>query len=129
MSKNMGEMEVLWNRGYMNEGLTLEQIERRWKAMPTLESLLDATLEMEWDISVGDMAMPATLVWDQTTTQLTAEARSYFKELLQAKVEINRENKLYVWCDNNRLGEEFTLCLAGYCPTSRYNELFGTEGD
>lgn len=129
MNSDMSMMKTLWSRGYRNEGLTVEQRERRWKAMPTLESLLDATLEMEWDIYVGDTAMPATLVWDQTTTQLTAEARSYFKELLQAKVEINRENKLYVWCDNHRLGEEFTLCLAGYCPTSRYTELFGTEGD
>lgn len=129
MNKNMGHMEVLWSRGYRNEGLTVEQRERRWNAMPTLESLLDATLEMEWDIYVGDTFMPATLVWDQTTTQLTAEARSYFKELLQSKVEINYEDKLYVWCDNHRLGEEFVRSLAGYCPTSRYNELFGTEGD
>ena len=129
MNSDMSMMKTLWSRGYRNEGLTVEQRERRWKALPTLESLLDATLMMEWDIYVGDTFMPATLVWNQTTTQLTAEARSYFKELLQSKVEINYEDKLYVWCDNHRLGEEFVLCLAGYCPTSRYNELFGIEGD
>jgi hypothetical protein len=80
--------------------------------------------EEKWidtEVIIGGAEMPASFVWDNDN-EFTEEGKEHFKPILEARYVV-RENYIEVFCDNEDLGEDFVLTIAGYTPESRYNKL------
>ena len=59
------------------------------------------------------------VVGDNTFTEYGKEL---YKPILQAKFEIT-EDYIEVFCDNEDLGNDFVMTIAGYTSESRYNKI------
>lgn len=85
--------------------------------------------EIDCNLIIADVDMPAAFCWDCETDGFTKEGRKFFRSLLDADVHLiyDKVGNLYtlrIDCDDENLGEFFTWAKAGYISETRYNQLF-----
>lgn len=88
--------------------------------------LLNSDEDLDIDVIVGSVEMPATFVWDEDT-RITEYGISKYMLLMQSSYKVYNDSCLELDCEDYRLGEEFFLAAAGYISESEYNKLFYTE--
>lgn len=104
---------------------TYEEIEEVEKILDNKEMTFGEYLDsQEWidtEIIIGGCEMEASFVWDGDNT-FTEYGKELYKPILQAKFTIT-EHYIEVFCDNENLGNDFVMTIAGYTSDSRYNKI------
>jgi hypothetical protein len=90
----------------------------------TFLDLLRSNQELDCDLIIGGAEMPATFVWDGESP-LTEFGTIFYAELLESPYKIFPHGNIEVFCDNEKLGEHFTLASAGHIGIKEYRKLFG----
>ena len=100
----------------------------------TFREYLQENAEAEFDMIIGDVEMPATVVWNEDM-QITEYFEEKYSQMLNSTIEIHEDPKgKYTTCIelldetiSSKKGEEFVWALAGYCSTEEYDKLIGTQ--
>lgn len=103
---------------------TYEEIAEVEKALDngaTFEEYLESEEWIDTEIVIAGAEMPDSFVWDGDNS-FTEEGKKEYAEILNAKYTVTEEY-IEVFCDNEELGRDFVLTVAGYTPESRYNRL------
>lgn len=98
----------------------------------TFREYLTENKEAEFDMIIGDVEMPATVVWTEDM-KITEYFEQKYSVMLDSKIEIRKDPKgnytmSIELLDENmppKKGEEFVWALAGYCSTEEYDKLVG----
>lgn len=92
--------------------------------------LLNSDREFDCSLVIGDVDMPADLVWDKTS-RITDYGAELFKDLMQAEAVYNDEtNCIIVYNgDDYEIGEQFAWLAAGYCNEEEYKKIFIEVGE
>ena len=91
-----------------------------------LSLLRDKTIELNCDLIIGNVDMPASLVWDEDC-QITEYGVEKYKEIMSAPYKRLDNGNIEIYCDNYKLGEEFVMAAAGYIGETEYEKIFGTN--
>ena len=103
---------------------TYEEIEEVEKILNKETSFGEYLNNAEWidtEIVIGGCDMPSSFVWDGDN-KFTEYGKELYKQILQAKFTIT-EDYIEVFCDDEKLGEDFVLTVAGYTSENRYNKI------
>ena len=84
--------------------------------------LLMSKRELTHDLIIGNVEMPATLVWDEDC-EITDYAKVEFQPLMEAECKIE-EDYIEVFCDDYKLGEKFALAASGFISASEFDKMF-----
>lgn len=98
----------------------------------TFREYLTENKEAEFDMIIGDVEMPATVVWTEDM-KITEYFEQKYSVMLDSNIEIRKDPKgnytmSIELLDENippKKGEEFVWALAGYCSTEEYDKLVG----
>lgn len=98
----------------------------------TFREYLQENTEAEFDMIIGDVEMPATVVWDEDM-KITEYFEEKYSQMLDSTIEIHKDPKNTYTMSIELLdesippkkGEEFVWALAGYCSTEEYAKLVG----
>jgi hypothetical protein len=84
--------------------------------------LLKSKRELNHELIVGNVEMPATLVWDEDC-EITDYAIRAFKALMESECSI-KDDCIEVECDDFNMGEKFALATAGFIASSEFDKMF-----
>lgn len=82
--------------------------------------------DFDCGIAIGGVDTPAAFVWN-SEQRMTVEGEAYYADILQAPYELDANGNIEVFCDDEELGEDFSLSLAGYTANSRHIRFFCSE--
>lgn len=85
--------------------------------------LLKSGKEMDCELIIGDVDMPASFVWD-SDSHITDYGIERYKPILEAEYSELEDNCIEVHCEDWELGEEFCLAAAGHINNSEFERLF-----
>ena len=92
--------------------------------MGTFKDLLNSGKELDCELIIGNVDMPATFVWEGM--KITEYGIDRFKPIMKAEYEVLPNGNIEVFCDDYELGEEFVRAAAGYIRQSEFNKIFET---
>lgn len=81
--------------------------------------------EIDLDLIIGNCDMEATFVWDSEQYFFKDAGYEKFKKILDADYKILNNGNIEIFCDDYKLGNYFTLAMAGYIPSSQYESWIG----
>lgn len=89
----------------------------------TFLELLRSGEDLDCDLIVGDVDMPATFVWyeDSTITEYGVEKYRPIMDVAFTRLD---NGNIEVLCDDWELGEDFCNAAAGYIADSEYKKIF-----
>jgi hypothetical protein len=87
---------------------------------------LKSGIELDCDLIIGDVDMPASFVWDDDC-RITDAGYQKFKSLMDAPYEVLKNGNIEIFCDDDKLGEKFTYAAAGYIGATDYKLYFEGE--
>lgn len=90
----------------------------------TFLDLLRSGKEMDLELIIGDVDMPASFVWDDRSI-ITEYGVEKFKPIMDAKYKELSDGTIEIFCDDDELGEQFCLAAAGYVGNAEFKKLFG----
>ena len=98
----------------------------------TFREYLTENKETEFDMIIGDVEMPATVVWTEDM-KITEYFEEKYSVMLNSQIELHGDSRgIYTTgvelLDESippKKGEEFVWALAGYCSTEEYEKLVG----
>lgn len=89
---------------------------------------LKSAVELDCDLIIGDVDMPASFVWyNDGDTVITEAGYQKFKSIMDAPYEILDNGNIEIFCDDDELGEKFVYAAAGYIGDSDYKLYFEGE--
>jgi len=88
--------------------------------------LLRSKTPMDTDLIIGDVEMPASLVWDEDST-ITDYGVEKFMPLMEAEYTVLENGNIEIHCDDYKLGEDFCLAAAGYIGIGESKKIFGEQ--
>lgn len=94
------------------------------KAPKHFFDLLNSGRELNCDLKVGNVDMPASFVWNEDSKISEYGAKKY-RPLMDAPVRFLHDGTLELLCDDWKMGEEFCMAAAGYIGESEYQKIFG----
>lgn len=84
--------------------------------------------DIDAPLMIGGADMPADLVWDGAS-RVMPEGIKRFQEILKAEITVHDNGCIEVHCDDDQLGEDFSLAAAGYISNAEYDRLFAERHD
>lgn len=113
--------------GFKVEGEKMEEKPKTFYEFIKSQDYIDCDLE------IGNVDMPASFVWDNELYDFTELGKEYYKDILNANFEIAKITDNYycivIFCDDDELGEDFSLTCAGCTPSSRFDSLIKEIGN
>lgn len=85
---------------------------------------LKKTKEISCDLIIGGADTEASFEWDHDFTQITEAGYKKFKTIMDAPFEVLPNGNIEIFCDNDELGNYFSMAHAGYISTTLYNKYF-----
>lgn len=100
----------------------------------TFEQILEyyGAHDLEFDANIGDVDMDATYCFSGVL-KITDYCRAKYGDLLNSKAVVKYDASgrntdcVIVDYPNYKLGQEFTMAVAGYVSEKEYNLLFGND--
>ena len=89
----------------------------------TFLDLLQSGIPFEADLNIGGCDMPATFCWDEHC-RITDYGITQFRPILEAAYTRLSNGNIEIHCDDDQLGEHFTLAAAGFIGEQEYARLF-----
>jgi hypothetical protein len=86
-------------------------------------NLLNSGEEIDCDLIVGDVDMPASFVWGPDI-KLTNYGVEKFSKLLNSSYTILANGNIEIHCNDDNIGYDFTLSAAGYINDQEYKRIF-----
>ena len=86
--------------------------------------LLRSKTELDVDLIIGDVDMPATFVWGEDSI-ITDYGIEKYRALMEARYTVLDNGNIEVHCNDYKLGKEFCLTAAGYIELAEYRKIFG----
>ncbi|MCQ4924872.1 hypothetical protein NE686_17350 [Tissierella carlieri] len=99
-----------------------EEIEKEDKEMTFLD-LLKSNLELDCDLIIGDVDMPASFVWTEED-KITDYGIQKYEEIMKSKYTILSNSNIEIHCENHILGADFCYAAAGYISSTEYEKIF-----
>ena len=93
------------------------------KSRRSFLDLLQSGIEMDCGLIIGDVDMPADLVWDGDLS-ISEYGKEMFRPVLEAPCRWLENGTLEVLCSDWKLGEQFSLAATGYIEEMEYNRIF-----
>jgi hypothetical protein len=84
--------------------------------------LLNSGTQINCDIIIGNVDMPASLVWENL--RVTEYGWQRFKPIMESPYEILENGNIEIFCDDYKLGEEFARSAAGDVGIKEFDRLF-----
>lgn len=88
--------------------------------------LLRSGEEIDCDLVIGGVDMPASFVWNEDS-KITDYGVEKYKAIMEATYTKLPNGNIEIHCDDDELGESFCWAAAGYIGTSEYTRIFGEE--
>lgn len=89
-------------------------------------TLLQSGEEIDCNLIIGNVDMPASFVWDENNN-ITAYGMEKYKELLEAEYAKLENGNIEIYCGDEKLGEHFCLAAAGYIGLVEFTRIFGGQ--
>ncbi len=94
------------------------------KAPKNFFDLLESGRELDCNLMVGNVDMPATFVWNEDS-KISEYGIEKYRTLMDAPIRFLHNGTLELLCDDWKMGEEFCIAAAGYIGESEYQKIFG----
>lgn len=111
------ELEIIVNN---DRSITLKPVNRRFI------DYLKSGIELDCDLIIGDVDMPASFVWDEDS-RITEAGYQKFKSLMDAPYDVLQNGNIEIFCDDDKLGGKFVYAAAGYVSEDNYKAWFEGE--
>lgn len=85
--------------------------------------LLNSNVELDCELIIGDVDMPASFVWNETN-KVTKYGIQKYKKIMESKYKILDNGNIEIFCDDYKLGSEFCYAAAGYISSQEYEKIF-----
>lgn len=79
--------------------------------------------DLECELIIGGSDMPATFNWSNEI-HITPYGAERFRAIMEGPYEILLGGNIEIFCDDDTLGEDFVLAVAGYIGENEYNRMF-----
>ncbi|MCI8756808.1 MAG: hypothetical protein HFG18_09515 [Oscillospiraceae bacterium] len=112
--------------GRRNYGRMRRLLDR--KAPKTFLELLENGRELDCDLIIGDVDMPASFVWT-AGSRISRYGIEKYRPLMDAPIRCLPDGSIELLCDDWQLGEKFCLAAAGYIREAEYQRIFEMEGE
>lgn len=101
-------------------------IEAKPIIMKSFFDYLKVAEDLDCELIIGDVEMPASFVWDDECL-ITEAGYEKFKPIMDAEYKVLENGNIEIFCDDDELGEQFSWANAGYVSEKLHNSWFTGE--
>jgi len=97
------------------------------RAPKTFLELLESGKELDCELIIGDVDMPASFVWN-ADSRISRYGIEKYRTLMDSPIHRLPNGNIELLCPDWQLGEEFCMAAAGYIGDAEYQRIFEMNG-